>query len=288
MVDNLQIVLKTQELLVNNIANLVRLLEKTSAFEENDRKLENIKTKLLAFQHIYKNFAKTGEVTNNIKKIIDKEIKRCRFSTGETKTSNEVSLNIPKLIGVEIAAEVNKKGFSLIQNQNNQQQGRLLSLNKIKLPETDFQPTYDAQKTCDKPFVLKLLRNKTFEKINKYQLNAEAIYNSQNLLCNLCNYNNGLEMQSQKFIKFKESFLTDQANYAKLIKTNEKHFKEFEDKLWHLVLAAKYFALRDDYRNKVKCTWQNKKQFLGLENNLRKKMEKDMKTDKIELTEKKS
>ncbi|RZC38540.1 interaptin-like, partial [Asbolus verrucosus] len=105
LVDNFHAILKSQEFLFKNIIKLVNFLEKDAVFNVNDKKLEQIKYKLVACTDVLSNAVSSHNFSNIINNIIEDEITRCRFRHGECKTSAEINLKTPKPKGIEAALD---------------------------------------------------------------------------------------------------------------------------------------------------------------------------------------
>ncbi|XP_008192482.2 uncharacterized protein LOC103312779 [Tribolium castaneum] len=251
IIDNLHAILKSQEFLFKNIIKLVNILEKDALINSNSEKLDKIKRKLVACTDILSNAATSQQFTSLINKIIEEEITRCRFRHGESKTSAEINLKVPKPEGIEAALDMSHKNNDIRRM-------------KKQLAEKIAKPS---------------VQNKQNERLRGRIIDLEVKTNSAKLLKRarsepVLNENRKLETIWKKTqIEIEES--------KKVIQVNEDRFKKFENTLWHTLTTMKFLSLKSDYANMTKCAFYNKRQFVATEATISKKVQGEEKFGKF-------
>jgi hypothetical protein len=272
IVDNLHAILKSQEFLFKNIIKLVNILEKDEVLNTESQRLEKIKKKLSACTDVLANSAHSRKFSNIINNIIEEEITRCRFRHGESKTSAEINLKIPKPEGIEAALDSSHK-------KNDVRRIRSKRESKTTKGKT-AQPVLNPNRIPKSETIQLNERGK--EILRRHAIDLEVRTNSENLLKRAKSepiLSKLLEKQNKKVTKdygvIKDKLHPEIENSRKMIKANEEHFNQFEDALWHSLTTMKFMSLKNDYLNMCKCAFYNKRQFTATESAISKKVNKD-------------
>ncbi|XP_044255513.1 protein MLP1-like [Tribolium madens] len=237
--------LKSQEFLFKNIIKLVNILEKDAVINSNSEKLDKIKKKLVACTDILSNAASSQQFTSLINKIIEEEITRCRFRHGESKTSAEINLRVPKPEGIEAALDTSQKNNDI----------RKL---KKQLAEKIVKPNINKQKN---------------ERLRGRIIDMEVKTNARKLLKRA--KSEPVLNENRKFETIWKKTQIDIEESKKVIQVNEDRFNKFENTLWHTLTTMKFMSLKNDYANMCKCAFYNKRQFVATEATISKKVKEE-------------